>query len=294
MANRIPLIRDSTTNLPSELRAGDAIAFSNIGSTPTTLAGYGITDALSNTSPSLRNLLINATGAINQRGYVSGTATAAANQYTVDRWKVQVSGQNLSWTNSAGIATFTAPAGGVAQVVEGASVLGGTYTLSWTGTATATVNGSAVANGSTIALTGNANATVVFSGGTFSLPQLEKSPSATSFDFRPGGVELALCQRYCFFVSTTSGNAFVLGVGYNTTHAIGFIYLPVPMRTAPAGTTTGVVSMTGATGTGAIGTVSVSTQIIALIVTLTTVTAGSAGYFSASGGAQTITLDAEL
>jgi hypothetical protein len=274
--------------------AANDYTFAQLASKPTTLAGYGITDALSNTLPSLRNLLINGTGAINQRGYVSGTATTVANQYTVDRWKVQTSGQNLSWTTAAGIATFTAPAGGVAQVIEAGSVKGGTYTLSWTGTATATVNGGAVTNGGTVTLTGNTNATVVFSSGTFSLPQLELGPSVTAFDFRPIGVELQLCQRYCFFVSTTSGNAFVSGLGYSSTGAIGFIYLPVPMRIMPAGKTTGVVGMSGATGTGAIGTVAVSTQIIALLVTLTTVVAGSAGYFSASGGSQTITLDAEL
>lgn len=150
----------------------------------------------STSSPSLRNLLINATGSINQRGYVSGSATTSANQYTVDRWKVQTSGQNLSWTTSAGISTFTAPSGGVAQVVEAPSVMGGTYTLSWIGTATASVNGTPVANGSQITLTGNSTATVVFSGGTFSFPQLEIGSLSTSFDFRPVDIELNLCMRY--------------------------------------------------------------------------------------------------
>jgi hypothetical protein len=51
MTNRTPLIRDATTNLPSELRSGDTIAFSNLGSLPTTLAGYGITDALATITP---------------------------------------------------------------------------------------------------------------------------------------------------------------------------------------------------------------------------------------------------
>lgn len=176
--------------------AANDYTFAQLASKPTTLAGYGITDALSNTLPSFRNLLINATGVINQRVYVSGTATTSSNQYTVDRWKVQTSGQSLSWTASAGISTFTAPVGGVAQVVEGGSIQGGTYTLSWIGTATATVNGSAVSNGANVILTGNANATVVFSSGTFSLPQLEKGAAATGFDFRPIGLEMQSCLRY--------------------------------------------------------------------------------------------------
>ena len=120
-----------------------------------------------------KNALINANFAVNQRGYVSATATTGANQYTLDRWRVVTSGQNLSFTTSANGRQITAPAGGVEQVIEGANIFGGTYALSWTGTATATVNGSAVANGASVALTANTNATVRFSGGTVSLAQLE-------------------------------------------------------------------------------------------------------------------------
>lgn len=144
----------------------------------------------------MRNLLINALGQINQRGYISGTATTSANQYTVDRWKVLVSGQNVSWTTTNGIATFTAPAGGFAQVIEGANIQGGNYVMSWTGMATATVNGTAVANGVPFNLAANANATVVFSNGTFSMPQLELGALPTRFDWRLFGIELALCKRY--------------------------------------------------------------------------------------------------
>jgi hypothetical protein len=143
-----------------------------------------------------RNKLINAQGLINQRVYVSGTATTTANQYTVDRWKVVTSGQNLAFSTTANVVTFTAPAGGVEQVVEDLNVESGTYVLSWTGTATATVNGTARAKGETFSLTGGSNVTVRFSSGTFSLPQLEKGTSATPFEYRPFGSELALCQRY--------------------------------------------------------------------------------------------------
>ena len=77
----------------------------------------------------LRNLLINGLFTINQRGYVSATATTAANQYTVDRWCVVTSGQNLTFSATAGVGTATAPAGGLKQIIEGASIIGGTYTL---------------------------------------------------------------------------------------------------------------------------------------------------------------------
>jgi hypothetical protein len=143
-----------------------------------------------------RNLVINGNPTINQRGYASGTPTVGAIQYTLDRWFVVTAGQSLAWTDSAGVRTVTAPAGGVGQVIEGASILGGTYTLSWTGTASATVNGAAVANGGTVTLTGGALAELRFAGGTFALAQLERGGVATAFEMRPRQVELALCQRY--------------------------------------------------------------------------------------------------
>jgi hypothetical protein len=147
-----------------------------------------------------RNVIINGNPTINQRGYVSGTATGGANSYTLDRWRVVTSGQNITFTTSANVRTVTAPAGGCEQVVEGASILSGTYTLNWTGTATATVNGSAVAKGGNVTLTGGTNATVKFSSGTFSLVQLEPGPVATPFEQRPIGTELALCKRYAQWV----------------------------------------------------------------------------------------------
>ena len=121
----------------------------------------------------MRNLIINGNPVINQRGYVSGTATAGANQYTLDRWRVVTAGQSVSWTDSGGIRTVTAPAGGMEQVIEALNNLGGVHTLSWTGTATATVNGTAVTNGAQITLAADANVTVRMIGGTWSKLQLE-------------------------------------------------------------------------------------------------------------------------
>jgi hypothetical protein len=144
----------------------------------------------------MRNALINGNPTINQRGYVSGTATTAANQYTLDRWRVVTSGQNISWTDSANVRTVTAPAGGFEQVVEGINLFSGSYVLSWTGTATATVAGSSVANGATVTLVGGVDTTVRFSGGTFALAQLEPGTRSTPFERRSYGAELALCQRY--------------------------------------------------------------------------------------------------
>lgn len=190
----------------------------------------------------MRNRLINAQGLINQRGYVSGTATSGANQYTVDRWRVVTSGQNLTFTTTANVVTFTAPAGGVEQVIEGLNLESGTYVLSWTGTATATVGGTSVDNGGTIAVTGGTNTTVKFSSGTFTQPQFEKGTTATSFEYRPYGTELALCQRYLpAFSYNISGTVAYesLGTGSwdNTTTGLSTIKYPVTARVPATGIT---------------------------------------------------------
>lgn len=155
----------------------------------------------------LRNLLINANPLINQRGYVSGTATTGANQYTLDRWRVVTNGQSLAFSSSGGFVTCTAPAGGVEQVIEGSNNQGGVHTLSWGGTATATVNGNAVSNGGQINLTGGTDVTVRFSNGTFATPQLEQGPIETWPELRPVGLELMLCQRY-YEVGKLYGGAY--------------------------------------------------------------------------------------
>jgi hypothetical protein len=145
---------------------------------------------------SFKNRLINANPIINQRGYVSGTATSGANQYTLDRWRVVTSGQNVSWTDSGLTRTLTCPAGGLEQVIESLNIEGGTFVLNWTGTATATVNGTAVLKGGTFTLPANTNATVKFSSGTLSNPQIEAGSVASPFERRDYGRELMMCQRY--------------------------------------------------------------------------------------------------
>jgi hypothetical protein len=143
-----------------------------------------------------RNLLINGNFAVNQRGYVSGTATVGVDDYTLDRWKVLVSGQNVTFAASGNGNQVTAPAGGLEQVIENINVGGGTYTLSWTGTATAAVNGSAVVNGAQVTLPAKTQATVTFTGGTVSQAQLEPGFVATPFEQRTYQNEVVLCQRY--------------------------------------------------------------------------------------------------
>lgn len=231
-----------------------------------------------------RNLLINATGAINQRGYTSGTATTAPNQYAIDRWKVAVSGQNLSWTANGAGNTFTAPAGGVSQIIEGANILGGTYVLSWTGTATATVNGAAVTNGGTVTLPANTNATVTFAGGTFAFPQLELGTLPTAFELRSINAEALLCARY--FQKYVHGNEQLV-VSYLITTAGHTQSVPYPfgqMRTTPTATKVSGGSQTVLTyGSSVIGSTS-STAPSALSSTAWLWTFAGSSYSSSGNG----------
>jgi len=76
--------------------------------------------------------------------------------------------------------------------------------------------------------------------------QLEISPVATPFEQRPIGMELALCQRYCFV-----GRVFIPG-------AVDNIPLPVAMRT-----TTATATITG-TGAGfALADINTNTVLVA-------------------------------
>jgi len=150
------------------------------------------------------NLLINALGTINQRGYISGTATTSANQYTLDRWRVVTSGQALTFSTSENVATLTLPTGGIEQVIEGKSIQSGTHVISFTATGdtVCTVDGGTVVSGDTFTLTGGTNATVKFSSasgtGTVKLPKVEEGSTATPFSTAGTNyiAEYLLCERY--------------------------------------------------------------------------------------------------
>jgi hypothetical protein len=86
-------------------------------------------------------------------------------------------------------------------------------------------------------------------GATFYITgvQLEKGSTATSFDYRPYGTELALCYRYAWnFSSALSSNGAFLRYlttrNTSTTAVAGTLILPVEMRVTPTLTTTGTAS----------------------------------------------------
>jgi hypothetical protein len=64
--------------------------------------------------------------------------------------------------------------------------------------------------------------------------QLEKGSTATSFDYRPYGTELNLCQRYYYRIKAGAvGDNFNVGYCDSTTVAPLMLSFPVSMRTPP-------------------------------------------------------------
>jgi hypothetical protein len=108
----------------------------------------------------------------------------------------------------------------------------------------ATFNGTAGAwtAGNITSATG-ATSVVGTSGATFYITgvQLEVGSSATGFEYRQYGQELALCQRYCPAFGTNNANqASYVGQSYDATASVIPIPFPVQARVSPTG-----VSVTG-------------------------------------------------
>jgi hypothetical protein len=160
------------------------------------MAGDLVISTINGQAIGTKNVIIDGNFNVNQRG-VSGTVTLAAGAYGHDRWKGGASGCTYTFATSANVTTLTISAGSLIQVVEGLNLQSGTYTLSFSGTAQGKINGGSYsASNVTGTATGGTNMTIEFNTGTLSLVQLEKGSTATAFDYRPYGTELALCQRY--------------------------------------------------------------------------------------------------
>jgi hypothetical protein len=93
------------------------------------------------------------------------------------------------------------------------------------GTANAWASANYVAPTGTVSVVGTNGATFYITG-----VQLEKGSTATSFDYRPYGTELALCQRYY----STAGAIRTVGASSSTAGIILQISIPVTLRGTPS------------------------------------------------------------
>jgi hypothetical protein len=98
-----------------------------------------------------------------------------------------------------------------------------------------------------------ATSVVGTNGATFYITgvQLEVGSTATSFDYRPYGTELQLCQRYLYKISGATQYVRVgTGPANTTTNSDQTIFMQVPMRVTPTSVTT-----TGSLGLWSGGTI---------------------------------------
>ena len=249
-----------------------------------------------------KNRIIDGGFTINQRGYTSGTSLSSGS-YGHDRWKGGASGGTYTFTQaSAGVnTTITITAGSIIQVIEGANLPeGGTYVLSWTGTAQGKIGaGSFGASGITGTITAGTNTNIEFNTGTCGNVQLEVGSTATSFDYRPYGTELALCQRYCYVTGGSAYSNLFSGFFNTTTDFQGPVVMPVTMRSSPTLTTTGnfqVISNSAFSASSLTLGASETTQMTAKINgTVSGATAGYGGTMRANNDATAkLILSAEL
>jgi len=212
------------------------------GSTGVSLVQDGVivtADMASSVPLGTKNKIINGNLGINQRA-VTGSVVLAAGVYGHDRWKAGASGCSYTFATTANVTTITISAGSLLQVIEGLNLQSGTHTLSWTGTATAKIDaGSYSASGVTGTATGGTNMTIDFSTGTLSLVQLEEGSTATPFEHRSYGQELALCQRYFEILGRVLGGIS----GVTGTQYVSYSFKETK-RAAPTVSTTGTIYST--------------------------------------------------
>ena len=197
--------------------------------------------------------LVNSAG---NRSYVFSYTISVAN--TWEQKSITIAGDTSgTWvgaTNGTGIALNIGIGTGTTYSGTAGS-WSGTYLLNVTG------NTSVVGtNGATFYITG---------------VQLEVGSTATSFDYRPYGTELALCYRYYQSIAYTANSILAIGLCTSTTNQECTIILLQTMRSTPtitlpsAGQTSGTISfLTSAsaypatTGTNAVNNPSVNNFVV--------------------------------
>jgi hypothetical protein len=157
--------------------------------------------------------------------------------------------------------------------------------LSWTGTAQGRLNGGTYGSSGTITVTGwtaGTNLNVEFNTGTVGSVQLEKGSTATSFDYRPYGTELLLCQRYYEVI----GGQYAYDIffdGYNTAGSTLAQYLAfkATKRAAPTITVSGTLNYFNSSGLAMAGASSNTNGFTGIIKVTAT---GRAYMYSAASG----------
>jgi hypothetical protein len=161
--------------------------------------------------------------------------------------------------------TIVGPTSGTWQTTTSAGIhlrfnlgLGATYGSTTTGS---WVSGTdIVGNPSATSVVGTNGATLYITG-----VQLEKGSTATSFDYRPYGTELALCQRYFTKIGDGSNPFGVLAVGrfFSSTGCSFYFPLPVAMRATPsASLNSATYQLTDGTSARSVGAITINSNSV--------------------------------
>lgn len=131
-----------------------------------------------------------------------------------------------------------------------------------------------------------ATSVVGTNGATFYITgvQLEKGSTATSFDYRPYGTELALCQRYYYKAESfiAYGPLVQSGVIFSSTQCIATTVFPTVMRTRPTS-----LEQTGTAGNYNIFQASTNATCTSVPIWNNAGTTWAMTLFTASGGGLT-------
>ena len=172
---------------------------------------------------------------------IASTTTVSAGQYWAFQQRVetpQVMSGSGTYTLSYWVkSTTSVAAGAFTYGIDGVQSTSPALSTTWQKlTATVTITNNESVGYVSIYLVyfgaGKGNITVDIAN-----VQLEYGSTATTFDKRPHGIELALCQRYYVQSDSAPSNGQfmdVVGRFSGTTQAIYTIYLPVTMRAQPA------------------------------------------------------------
>ena len=159
------------------------------------------------------------TNSAQNRSYPFTYTVGSANTWTTASVTIagDTSGTWIGATNGIGMSVFFGLGVGSSLSGTAGAWAGATY---YSATGAVSVVGT---NGATFYITG---------------VQLEVGSTATAFDYRPFGTELALCQRYCYVMRSASTLSQVgFSSSQSTSSAFLGIYLPVTPRTNPTGIT---------------------------------------------------------
>jgi hypothetical protein len=167
------------------------------------------------------------------RSYPFSYTISSANTWTTI--SIAISGETTgTWVVNNGVGAYLSFGLGVGSTYSGTAGAWASASY-WSATGATSVVGT---NGATFYITG---------------VQLEVGSTATSFDYRPYGTELALCQRYYYRIGpVASQDTFGTASADSATVGIVIGQFPVTMRTAPSaleqsGTATDYVVRTGGT-----------------------------------------------